>query len=78
MKTTRRTLKSENTQLRSQLAAAQPESRKNLKARYAALKKDVEGMTARLAEQDTLLAKLTAERNQLRSDLAALTAPATA
>jgi hypothetical protein len=65
MKTTRRSLHNENTQLRAQLAAAHPESRKNLKARLAETRADNIVKTTALDNANATIAILTAKVESL-------------
>ena len=64
MKTTRRVLIAANTQLKAQLDACNPESRKGLKAKLAAAReestargKQIESLTARLAKYEPEVAE---------------------
>jgi hypothetical protein len=67
MKTTRRTLRAENTQLRERLAAEQSVPRKNLKATLAALRTEN-------AAKDKTLAELRADNKAKDETIAVLSA----
>lgn len=70
MKQTRRTLFAQNTQLQAQLAACGPDatmSRKQLRARLDAARKEVDVLTARVSTLTAQNEALTAEVAQLKA-----------